>query len=231
MACVEIKDINKKVQEIKQTRDELGAFSKNYKITAKDVKFKDIVIIRRTQRKKKIADLANDYSVCLVANCEMNCNQIIYMGEQVATEIKAEFNNNWTNLESIFFSEQNINSSFYQNWGGEDKFEQKIKIFFPNIKKYNNLSNAIIGTIVNKFSNLWHYLCQSLEFSSVESNFSLIKKSVTGGGLTEKELLEDLDPKFISENIKKENERFEEVVSQKEKIVSFLSKCIKLTET
>ena len=96
-----IKDINKKVKEITETRDKLDGVSKNYRITAKDVKFKDIVIIRRNQRKKKIADMANDYITCLISNYEINCNQIIYMGEQVATEIKAKFNNNWTNLENI----------------------------------------------------------------------------------------------------------------------------------
>lgn len=62
--------------------------------------------------------MANDYITCLISNYEINCNQIIYMGEQVATEIKNKFDNNWTNLENIFFSKQNITSNFYQKRGG-----------------------------------------------------------------------------------------------------------------
>ncbi|MBQ3092824.1 MAG: hypothetical protein IJC57_00955 [Clostridia bacterium] len=223
MGCVEIKDINKKVKEITETRDKLDGVSKNYRITAKDVKFKDIVIIRRNQRKKKIADMANDYITCLILNYEINCNQIIYMGEQVATEIKAKFNNNWTNLENIFFSKQNITSNFYQKWGGEDKFVEKVKKIFPNINKYKNLSDTIIDTIVNKNSKLWHDLCKSLESTAMESNFSVIKNLVIGGTLTEKDLLKDLNSNYISENVKKENKKFEKVVDQKEDIVSFLS--------
>lgn len=222
MGCVEIKDINKKVKEITKTRNKLDGVSKNYRITAKDVKFKDIVIIRRNQRKKKIADMANDYITCLISNYEINCNQIIYMGEQVATEIKNKFDNNWTNLKNIFFSKQNITSNFYQKLG-EDKFVEKVKKIFPNINKYENLSDTIIDTIVNKNSKLWHDLCKSLESTAMESNFSVIKNLVIGGTLTEKDLLKDLNSNDISENINKENKKFEQVVDQKEDIVSFLS--------
>lgn len=130
MGCVKIKDINKKVEEIKETRDKLDGVSKNYRITAKDVKFKDIVIIRRNQRKKKMADIANDYITCLISNYEINCNQIIYMGEQVATEIKNKFDNNWTNLENIFFSKQNITSNFYQKRGVKINLLRKLKKYF-----------------------------------------------------------------------------------------------------
>lgn len=77
MGCVEIKDINKKVKEITETRDKLDGVSKNYRITAKDVKFKDIVIIRRNQRKKKIADMANDYITYLIVNLFKYISKII----------------------------------------------------------------------------------------------------------------------------------------------------------
>lgn len=61
----------------------------------------------------------------------------------------------------------------------------------------------------------------------MESNFSVIKNLVIGGTLTKKDLLKDLNSNYISENVKKENKKFEKVVNQKEDIVSFLSELVK----
>lgn len=70
-------------------------------------------------------------------------------------------------------------------------------------------------------------MCKSLESTAMKSNFSMIKNLVIGGTLTEKDLLKDLNSNYISENIKKENKKFEKVVNQKEDIVSFLSELVK----
>lgn len=70
-------------------------------------------------------------------------------------------------------------------------------------------------------------MCKSLESTAMKSNFSMIKNLVIGGTLTEKDLLKDLNSNYISENIKQENKKFEQVVNQKEDILSFLSGLVK----
>lgn len=217
MPGVTVQKIITQLSLAKKLRDTVAKAPNTYKINEKNVKFKDIVILKRSDRKKKIANLANDCILSLASSYKINLIQIIYMTENAVKEIEQK-------IGSQKYSE--INKAISENpVSMREKLLGNEDLLSYEKNDISILDNIIIYSMVNKNIEIWNKLCNDCKENYITRDFEAVKHFVTSGKFKESDILSSLSEIKSSNESQKENQKFtEKIIDYKEKIVEFLKK-------